>query len=159
MDPEILPPRRYLLSDRALERLAAILDDEFRIPGIGARFGLDPLLGLVPGFGDVVGGLLSFVFVFAAYERSLPRITIARMVANIAIDTFGGTLPIFGDVFDIYWKSNRMNYNLLLRDRAARAGQHSWRDWLFFAALIVIVAAIVVLPLAFLVWIISLLRR
>lgn len=158
-DPEIFPPQRYLLSDRWLARLAALLDDEFRLPGIGTRFGLDPLVGLIPGFGDVITGVLSFAFVFAAFERRLPRVTAARMVANILIDTLGGTLPVFGDLFDVYWKSNRMNYNLLLRHRAAPYAQHSWKDWLFFAALVVIVAAIVVLPLVFLAWIIHLLRR
>jgi hypothetical protein len=159
MDPEILPPQRYILSDQALARLAALLDDEFRIPGIGARFGLDPLVGLIPGFGDVIGGILSFVFVFAAFERRLPRVTVARMIANILIDTLGGTLPIFGDVFDVYWKSNRMNYNLLLRHRRAMSHAHTWPDWLFFAALILIAAVLVLLPLVFLIWIVSLLRR
>jgi uncharacterized membrane protein YidH (DUF202 family) len=158
MRPEVLPPRRYIFSDTTLARLAAMLDDEFRIPGLGARFGLDPLIGLIPGFGDVIGGILSFAFVFAAFERRLPRITIARMVANILIDTLGGTLPVFGDLFDMYWKANRMNYNLLLRNRTAPRA-HSWRDWLFFAALVLIVAAIVLLPLMFLAWIIHLLRK
>ncbi|HZU23409.1 MAG TPA: DUF4112 domain-containing protein [Terriglobales bacterium] len=158
MEPDVLPPRRYLLSDQGLARLAAILDDEFRIPGLGARFGLDPLIGLIPGFGDLIGGLLSFAFVFAAYERRLSRVTIARMIANILIDTLGGTLPIFGDIFDVYWKSNRMNYNLLLRNRAATHA-HTWRDWLFFAALLLILLVMALLPLAFLVWIIHLLRR
>jgi hypothetical protein len=159
MKSEVLPPRRYLLTDQALERLAAILDDEFRIPGIGARFGLDPLVGLIPGFGDVIGAILSFAFVFAAFERRLPRVTVARMLANILIDTLGGTLPIFGDVFDVYWKSNRMNYNLLVRYREAPRVRQPLRDWLFFAVLILIAAVLVLLPLAFLAWIIHLLRR
>src|SRR5215472_8434586 len=74
-------------------RLAAPLDDEFRIPGIATRFGLDPRVGLIPGFGDAIGGIVGLVFVFAAFERSLPCVTVARMIANILIDTLGGTLP------------------------------------------------------------------
>lgn len=157
MQPEVLPPRPSLLSDAALDRLAAILDDEFHIAGL--RFGLDPLIGLIPGFGDVIGALLSFVFVVAGVQRRLPRITIARMIANILIDTLGGTLPIFGDAFDVYWKSNRMNFNLLQRHRASPEARHTWRDWLFFALLLIIAAAIVLFPLAFLAWIVYLLRR
>src|SRR5438270_12280738 len=112
---ETLPPHRPLLNDFVLERLAAVLDDEFRIPGIGTRIGLDPLIGLVPGFGDVIGAALSLIFVLAAWQRRLPRITIARMIANILIDTLVGTLPIFGNIFDAYWKANRMNLSLLQR--------------------------------------------
>src|SRR5437588_12806542 len=119
-EPEILSPRRPPtrgLSDEQLNHLAGVLDDIFHIPGTKIRFGLDPIVGLVPGLGDIITGLLSFLIVFAAWQRGLPRIAISRMVANIAIDTLLGSIPILGDVFDTVWKSNRMNYNLLVRYR------------------------------------------
>jgi hypothetical protein len=160
-EPEIIPPGQPIprLSDAALDRLASMLDDQFRVPGTSLRFGLDPIIGLVPGIGDVITGLAALLFVYAAWERGLPRVTIARMVTNIAVDTLGGTLPIFGDLFDAYWKSNRMNYNLLLRQRRIPRAQQTGRDWLFFLVLAVIVAALVILPLAVMVWIVHLLRR
>ena len=160
-EPEIIPPGRPIprLSDVTLDRLATIQDDQFRVPGTSLRFGLDPVIGLLPGIGDVITGLASFLFVYAAWERGLPRVTIARMLTNIAIDTLTGTLPVFGDLFDAYWKSNRMNYNLLLRQRMAPRARHTSRDWLFFLVLALIVAAMIVLPLVVLVWIVHLLRK
>jgi len=160
-EPEIIPPGRPIprLSDAALDRLASLLDDQFRVPGTSLRFGLDPIIGLLPGIGDMISGLAGFLFVYAAWERGLPRVTIARMLTNIAIDTLTGTLPIFGDLFDAYWKSNRMNYNLLLRQRMSPRAYHTSRDWLFFLMLALVVAAMVVVPLVVLVWLVHLLRR
>jgi Domain of unknown function (DUF4112) len=149
-DPEILPPlgKTRGLSDEQLEHLAAMLDDIFHIPGTRIRFGLDPIVGLVPGLGDVITGLLSFLIVFTAWRRGLARVTVMRMVANIAIDTLLGSIPVLGDVFDTIWKSNRMNYRLLMRDRTGQRGQHVSRDWLFFVLLLLCAAALIVLPIA-----------
>src|SRR5437762_6308532 len=138
IEPEILPPRRVPargLSDEQLDHLAGVLDDIFHIPGTKIRFGLDPIVGLVPGLGDIISGLLSFLIVFAAWQRGLPRVAIMRMVANIGIDTLTGKIPIVGDLFDMMWKSNRMNYNLLVRYRGgtrkglvAKIGRASCRE-------------------------------
>lgn len=149
IQPQILPPEKPGLSDATLDTLAAWLDDRFTIPGTRIRFGLDPVIGLFPGIGDLITGLISFVFVFAAWKRRLPRITIARMIFNIGIDTLVGCIPVLGDAFDIWWKSNRMNYKLLVRSSAA--GKHSaWRDWLWFFFFMAIVAAIFLAPFFFL---------
>src|SRR3954468_2348109 len=113
--PEILPPlrpRQRGLTDEQLDQLAGVLDDIFQIPGTRIRFGLDPIVGLVPGVGDMISGLLSFLIVFAAWQRGLPRVTIMRMVVNIGVDSLVGSIPIVGDLFDTLWKANRMNYNL-----------------------------------------------
>src|SRR5437016_1639335 len=143
-EPEIIPPgapwpRRDTgaLSDESLGRLASILDDGVAIPGTSIRFGIDPIIGLIPGIGDVLGSLASFMFVLAGWRRGLPSVTLLRMLVNIAIDTLCGTLPIFGDLFDVYWKSNRMNYNLLLRHSAAPHVDHTWRDWLFLWGIVI----------------------
>jgi Domain of unknown function (DUF4112) len=161
IEPEIISPRRSPtrgLTDEQLNHLAAVLDDIFHIPGTKIRFGLDPIVGLVPGLGDIITGLLSFLIVFAAWQRGLPKIAISRMVVNIAIDTLLGSIPIVGDVFDSVWKSNRMNYNLLVRYKSGVRRELLARDWLFFLLLLVCAAALVVLPIAILVGIIHLLR-
>jgi hypothetical protein len=148
-EPEILPPlQRSGLTDEQLDHLAAVLDDIFHIPGTGIRFGLDPIVGLVPGLGDVITGLLSFLIVFTAWRRGLAKVTVMRMVANIAIDTLLGSIPVVGDVFDTVWKSNRMNYKLLVRERTGERMQHVRSDWLFFALLVLCAAALVALPIA-----------
>ena len=159
-DPEILAPLQKPrgLTDEQLDHLAAVLDDIFKIPGTKIRFGLDPIVGLVPGLGDVITGLLSFLIVFTAWRRGLARVTMMRMVANIAIDTILGSIPILGDVFDTVWKSNRMNYKLLVRDRSGPRAQHVSRDWLFFLLLLVCAAALIVLPIALVVAVLYLLR-
>jgi hypothetical protein len=141
-----------------MNHLAAVLDDIFHIPGTKIRFGLDPIVGLVPGFGDIITGLLSFLIVFAAWQRGLPKIAISRMVANIAIDTLLGSIPIVGDVFDSVWKSNRMNYSLLVRYKSGARRELLARDWLFFLLLLVCAAALVVLPIVILVGLIHVLR-
>src|SRR5579864_4658974 len=81
------PRAKKGLSDEQLDYLAGILDDFIHIPGIPVRIGLDPIIGLVPGLGDIISAMMSFVIVFAAWQRGLPRVTITRMALNIAIDT------------------------------------------------------------------------
>ena len=76
-EPEIIPPRRTrapVITDEQLEHLASLLDDIFRIPGTGIRFGLDPLIGLVPGLGDFITGAMSFLIIYGAWQRGLPRV-------------------------------------------------------------------------------------
>ncbi|SRR5258706_15109518 len=165
-DPEIIPPgvpwpraQSSALSDESLDRLASFLDDGVAVPGTKLRFGIDPIIGLIPGIGDALGALASFVFVFAGWRRGLPSVTLVRMVANILIDSLGGTLPVFGDLFDLFWKSNRMNYNLLRRQSVAPQVDHSWRDWLFLWGALALVVAVALLPLVLLVWIVSLFRQ
>jgi hypothetical protein len=103
---------------RALTRL---LDTAARIPGTGIRFGLDPILGLVPGVGDLAGAALSGYLVLLAGRSGASRTTIVRMLANVAIDTFGGMLPVLGDAFDVAFKSNSRNLVLLERTLGAQS--------------------------------------
>jgi len=149
--------RHDLFNDDNLERLASLLDDGFRVPGTSISFGLDPIVGLLPGIGDFLTSLLSFAFLIAAWRRRLPRITQARIVANIAIDTLCGTLPIVGDLFDVYWKANRKNLVLLQRSTRHPEPQ-TWRDWLFFGILALVVAGLALLPIVVAVWIVRWMR-
>lgn len=161
-EPEIIPPRksRSGLSDEHLDQLASLLDDMFQIPGTGIRFGLDPIIGLIPGLGDLISGAMSFLIVFAAWQRGLPRITILRMMTNIGIDTLVGTIPIVGDAFDAAWKSNRMNFRLLTESTAA--AQHgrsrTFHDWLFFALLLFGAFILIASPIVALAFIVHWLR-
>jgi hypothetical protein len=125
--------------EESLDHLAWLMDDLFRVPGIGWRFGLDALIGLIPGLGDTATSLVSFYILASAVRYRVPKITMLRMGCNIGIDYLLGSLPIVGDLFDAWWKSNRMNV-ALLRNRAtvditeARKGRMS--DWLFVGVLI-----------------------
>lgn len=116
------------------------MDDMFRVPVLGWRFGLDALLGLIPGLGDTSTSLVSFYILAAAVRYRVPKITMLRMGLNIGIDYVVGSLPLVGDLADAWWKSNRMNLELL-RKRAtvtaaeARSGRAS--DWLFVGGIIV----------------------
>jgi hypothetical protein len=118
-EPEILRPRfgggSDFFSDRNLDVLSHLLDDFLRIPGTQIRFGLDGIIGLIPGVGDVIGAMASWIIILAAWLRGVPRVTLLRMLANVAIETVVGTVPILGDAFDIAWKANRKNFALLER--------------------------------------------
>jgi hypothetical protein len=112
-----------------LERLRAmsrLLDSAFAIPGTQYRFGLDALIGLVPGFGDAVSSVFSGYIILQASRLGAPKSVVTRMIANVALDTLVGWIPVLGDLFDVAWKSNLKNMALLethLRQpAAARAG-------------------------------------
>src|SRR5690349_4273208 len=152
-EPEILPPqvRRSAATDEALDHLATLLDDAFQIPGTRIRFGLDSLIGLVPGLGDIVTGLMSMFIVYVGWQRGIPKVTQARMLMNIIIDTAVGAVPIFGDAFDVAWKANRMNMRLLKRAMEEPTRRNAVSDWLFFALLLVVAFAIVAVPVVLLI--------
>jgi hypothetical protein len=98
-----------------LRRVAELYDAGLRIPGTNFRIGLDPLIGLVPGLGDLIGaGVAVWVLVEAA-QLGASGFVLFRMVMNIAIDTLGGAIPVAGDVFDAFWKANLKNVRLLER--------------------------------------------
>ena len=122
-EPEILKPRiargADLFSDRNLDLLSHLLDDFLRIPGTQIRFGLDGIIGLIPGIGDILGAMASWIIILAAWLRGVPKVTLARMLANVAIETIIGTVPVLGDAFDIAWKANRRNFALLERSTGA----------------------------------------
>ncbi len=96
-----------------LRNLTHVLDNAIPIPGTNYRIGLDPLLGLIPGGGDIAGAALSAYIVISAAQLGLPRESLVRMVLNILLEVFVGTVPVLGDLFDVAWKANVKNMELL----------------------------------------------
>jgi hypothetical protein len=95
--------------------LAKLLDNSISIPGTSWKIGFDPIVGLIPGIGDLIGAVLSGYIILEAVRADVPAFTLARMLVNVGIDTLLGAVPALGDVFDAAWKSNTMNVALLER--------------------------------------------
>lgn len=96
-----------------LRQLSENLDESFTIPGTNIKFGMDALLGLVPGGGDLISGIFSLYMLRAAVKMKLPKRAIFSMLVNILLDTTIGIIPVAGDIFDIFWKSNKRNLKII----------------------------------------------
>ena len=103
--------------------IARMMDDQFRVPGTNLRFGLDFLLGLFPGLGDAVTSVISLLIVHHAWQSGASKLTLARMLGNVGIDFLVGSVPLFGDLFDLAWKANRKNARLLEAHLNSRSGK------------------------------------
>ena len=126
--------------------MARLLDRSFRIPGTSLRFGLDPVLGLVPGAGDVVAALGSGYILYIAWLNGAPGSMIARMVMNVLVDTLVGAVPVVGDIFDAGWQANARNVALLERwlDEEGSQRHHSVAILVgVIAGLLLLLAAVV----------------
>jgi hypothetical protein len=145
---------RQLATNEHLDYVASLLDDMFRVPGTGIRFGLDALIGWVPGVGDAMTAVASFLIVFASWRRGAKAVTLVRMAANVLLETAIGAVPVIGDAFHIVWKANRRNYRLLLREKA-EPGANTTRDWIFLGVLLFAVIAAVAIPVVLLVWLLK----
>jgi hypothetical protein len=108
-----------------LRSLARLLDSSLRLPGTQFRFGLDPLLGLIPVAGDFASMGLSSYLVWEARRLGLPRHVMIRMMGNVAMDTVVGAIPLLGDAFDFFFRANRRNMRLLEKSLARRAQKHA----------------------------------
>ncbi len=130
-----------------LRAMSRLLDNAFTIPGTRFRFGLDALIGLVPGLGDAVSALFSSYIVLQASRLGAPRSVVTRMIANVALDTVVGWVPILGDLFDVAWKSNVKNMALLEthleQPRAARVGSRTTLLLLGGVLLLLVIGAVV----------------
>jgi hypothetical protein len=120
----VLPAGGILNADptsriRRVRVLARLLDSSIPVPGTKWKIGFDPIVGLIPGIGDVIGAVLSGYIILEAARMEVPTFTLARMLVNVGIDTVLGAVPGVGDVFDAAWKSNMMNVALLERHLTA----------------------------------------
>jgi hypothetical protein len=132
------------------EALVRLLDDGFRIPGTQLRIGADALLGaLLPVGGDALGALGTLSLFGLAAQQRVPRVVLARMALNVAIDALVGSVPVLGDVFDLFWKANRKNLALIERSAQTqrRGGSVSWRDRLFLVIVLLLVCCALALPM------------
>jgi hypothetical protein len=134
--------------ERSLERLSHLLDGLFRIPGTTWRFGLDAIVGLIPGVGDAATSLASFYILAAGVRYRVPKVTLLRMGVNIGIDFLIGAIPGLGDLFDFMWKSNEMNMELIRKratiKTAEEAKQGRKSDWLFVGLIILVLVGLLV---------------
>ncbi len=126
-----------------LRRISQLLDNALPLPGTGYRIGIDPILGLLPGGGDTLGGVLSAYIVIEAARMGLPRKVIWQMVGNIVFDGIVGLVPILGDLFDIAWKANVRNI-ALLEKHLHLTTRDLQSDKLFLIGLIILLAIIVI---------------
>jgi hypothetical protein len=109
-------PEVGTLDERRLDRMRRVgwlLDNSIPVPGTRFRLGIDQIIGLVPGIGDLIGGALSLYIIVEAYRLGVPRTLLARMGWNVAVDTLVGEVPVLGDLFDIGFKANIRNLALL----------------------------------------------
>jgi hypothetical protein len=118
------------------------MDDFLRVPGTKFRFGLDPLIGLIPGLGDTGSAIVSAMALIQAARRGVPKILLARMSLNILLNEIVGIVPIIGDAFSFWFKSNRRNYDLL-QQHIGRPGRSRKTDWLFVVAVLVVLFVVV----------------
>lgn len=152
---------RHLARQAEVERVGTLvrwLDDAVRIPGTRFGVGLDALVGLLlPGAGDVITGVASLAVLTAAVRRGVPRVVLARMLLNVAIDVLGGMVPVVGDAFDVVWRSNVRNLALLERHQGELEPRARPGDYAVLAVAVGLTGLSLAAPIVLLVWILGLL--
>jgi hypothetical protein len=149
---------RQLINQQWLKLLSVWLDNVFVVPGTGWRFGLDPIIGLIPIVGDLATTVISLYIIAAAAQMQVPKSTLARMGLNIIIDSVVGAIPLVGNLFDFAWKANALNMQLLERhanSTATERHKHSVWDWLLVGGMIAAVLVVVVGSLTSTFWLIG----
>lgn len=141
-----------------LEQFAHWLDTAFEVPGTRFRFGLDPILGLIPGFGDFVG-LVAAVYLLSVAQRfGLPKVTVVRMMLNVGIDMVVGSIPLVGDLFDAAWKVNKRNLEIVkrhLRENQSPGRRRARRsDQIFAAGAVILLILGFVASMALMYWLV-----
>ena len=140
--------------EQELDALAWLLDDTFRIPGTDRRIGLEAIIGFVPGIGDAISGLVGVYLIGRGVRLRLPTIVVVRMVFNTLLDFTVGAIPVLGDLFDLVYKSNARNAQLVrtyARDPGAPTRQH----WLFVGGVALVLVGLLWLILAGLAWLLE----
>ncbi|MEK0179360.1 MAG: DUF4112 domain-containing protein [Microcoleus anatoxicus] len=149
--------KSHVASLRRLRRISNLLDNAIPIPGTKYRIGLDPILGLIPGGGDLISSIFAGYIVFKSAQMGVPQETLVQMAANIVFDTVAGTVPVAGDLLDVAWKANVKNIELLDAHLGSPEPAGKKADWLFVAALLLglalIVAGVIFLSVLFFGWV------
>jgi hypothetical protein len=151
---EVLPrdgARKHLLA--IADMLAEVLDTTVKIPGTSWYIGLDPLLGLIPGIGDVIANLIGTVILGIATRLQLPRIVLARMSLNLLINGTVGAVPIVGDLFSVWFRSHARNA-ALLQEAAMKPDRETRTDWFYVGGIIGVTVALLLATIALVVWLV-----
>jgi hypothetical protein len=135
-------PREYVPEDPLIEWLAWLMDESIRLGPLAV--GLDGILGLIPGLGDMAGSAVSAVIIWRAMQSGIPKSSVIRMVINVGLDALAGAIPLLGDLFDFAFKSNM--YNLRIYRESLSGDREPMRDWVFIAFVTLILIAIILLP-------------
>jgi Domain of unknown function (DUF4112) len=138
----------------ALRKWSVLLDSAFRVPGTNLTFGLDPILGLIPGLGDLTTPLFAALLLLHGVRMRIPRVVQIRMLINAIIDFLIGFIPVVGDLFDFGWKANVRNLALLER-HAHPASKATKGDWIFVFSIVGVLVVIAVIPIAFAAWLLA----
>ena len=149
-------PKQSLNSKKinSLRRLSQLLDNAIGIPGTKYRFGLDPILGLIPGGGDTIAGALGAYIIIEAARMGIPRKVVWKMVGNILFDSLVGTVPALGDLFDVAWKANVRNMTLLESNLSVDQQEQNRKSDLIFLILLTMLLLIIVVGFAALAFVI-----
>lgn len=132
-------------------RVADLLDSRFKVPGTRIRFGLDPVLSLVPGIGDLVSPVFAVALLAQAVYQGVPKVIMLRILLNGLMDALIGVVPLAGAVGDIFFRANLRNLALL--ERHARPGvQPTWGDYAFVLTVAAVFGMIVLVPVALAIW-------
>ena len=140
LTPEIIDLR---IAD--VEALARWLDYAFELPG-GFRFGFAGFIGLIPGIGDIIDALISLYIIYRAIQLGISRVAIARMLVNVGIEAAVGSVPVIGDLFDIAFKANLRNYQLL-KSHLSQPGRQRKADWIFLVVTVLVLTVGLALPI------------
>jgi len=150
VDWELLPPEEKE-KRKGLEPLfkwiAFIMDEVIRVPGTKFRFGLDPLIGLIPGIGDTSSALVSAFALIQAVRLGVPKVLLMRMALNILANEVIGIIPVIGDTFSFWFKSNARNYEIIKNHRLGPSVPRR-SDWLFVLGILVLLVVIVCVGIA-----------
>jgi hypothetical protein len=130
-----------------LRSWANLLDSRFRVPGTNVRFGLDPIISLIPGIGDIVTPAFTVMLLVQAVKQGVPKVVLLRMIGNALVDAVIGAVPVAGDIGDVFWKANQRN--LALVERHIHRGVEATRgDYIFVAVAAALLGLIVAIPVA-----------
>ena len=127
-----------------LKRLSHNLDEAITIPGTERKIGIDPIIGLIPGGGDLIGGVISIYIMYAGSKMGMPKATIIRMFGNVALEFVIGCIPIIGDLFDAMWKSNQRNVKLI-EDSVMSEDKNAIFGYVLIGVLITILMGVILL--------------
>jgi len=148
--------------ERSLDQLSRWMDGLFRVPGTGWRFGLDAIVGLIPGLGDFATTAVSLYILTSGVRYRVSKVTLLRMGLNVGVDYLLGAVPLVGDLLDAFWKSNQKNINLL-RERASVSAEEARRgrtsDWLFVGLIILVLLGLLFGSIAVGIYLLSLVFR